>query len=509
VKKASYYLYFLSFLEGASVMVAELIGAKMLAPYYGSSLYVWATVMAVTLGGLALGYFCGGIVSYRNKSKMVLPFVLLTAACFIILMPFSSRLAFALLGMRALIPAVIASSIVFLFPPVFMMGMVSPLIISRLTSDAASAGKAAGAVYAISTLGGILATFMTGFWIIPHFGLSRPCMISGMLLGLSVLPALLKNNKGVAVFFIALSGYSFVKANTIPSIPGVSIVYFSEGLLGQIMVADYPNRDGAGKPMPGVYRLLFVNRIIQSAADNNADTARRYTYVDQILKNLRDPQNDNSVLVCGLGGASLVEGLSDAGLKAEACELDPRIAYVARTFFKLNPAIPVYTDDARHFLRLCKKKYGTVVLDLFKGEENPGHCFTKEAFLEIKKLLPASGLLVVNCNGFYKGEAGAGTRAVYNTLVEAGYRVEVRATAGLEAMSNLIFYATLPETPLREFSGIPVPQSVLQSSSDLVLTDDRPVLDVLNAGVYQAWRKSMIHYFDDEGQKGRVFPVFY
>jgi len=62
-------LFLLCFLEGASVMIAELLGAKMLAPQFGSSLHVWSTVMAITLGGLALGYFCGGLISEKRKTQ--------------------------------------------------------------------------------------------------------------------------------------------------------------------------------------------------------------------------------------------------------------------------------------------------------------------------------------------------------------------------------------------------------------------------------------------------------
>ena len=86
------FLFTLSFIEGASVMSAELIGAKMLAPYFGSSLYVWATVMAVTLGGLALGYFTGGFFAEKNKRNNFLFYIILIAAIFTALMPLSSKL---------------------------------------------------------------------------------------------------------------------------------------------------------------------------------------------------------------------------------------------------------------------------------------------------------------------------------------------------------------------------------------------------------------------------------
>ena len=131
--KRSYFL--VSFIEGAAVMATELLGAKMLAPYFGSSLYVWATVLAITLGGLALGYFLGGILSYRSKSPLTLFYVLLAAAIFTILMPFTSKVVLWAIGLHALIPSVIISSICILLPPVMMMGMVSPLIIRAITSD--------------------------------------------------------------------------------------------------------------------------------------------------------------------------------------------------------------------------------------------------------------------------------------------------------------------------------------------------------------------------------------
>src|ERR1051326_9548197 len=84
-------LYFLSFLEGASVMAAELLGAKMLAPFFGSSLYVWSSVLGITLGGLALGYFTGGIISQKANAKSNLFVILLLSAIFLIVMPMLAR----------------------------------------------------------------------------------------------------------------------------------------------------------------------------------------------------------------------------------------------------------------------------------------------------------------------------------------------------------------------------------------------------------------------------------
>ncbi|HEV7232539.1 MAG TPA: fused MFS/spermidine synthase [Bacteroidia bacterium] len=510
------FLYLLSFLEGAAVMAAELLGAKMLAPYFGSSLYVWSSVMAITLGGLASGYFLGGLLSYRRREGNVLYYVIFGASVLIVLMPFTSKVVLSILGLLPLYYAVIASTFVFLFPPVFMMGMVSPLIIRNLTTSADQAGKAAGAVYAISTVGGIISTFLTGFWIIPHFGLSRPCIVIGIILGFLPLIMLVKNNKALVLFFLVLSGYSFYKAGAITVPPGVSVPYFSEGLLGQIMLVDYPNYGPDGKVTKGTERMLFVNRIAQSVYNNGIDSARYCGYVYKILDKLRFRPKGASVLVCGLGGGSLLQALKDSGCRVEACELDPRIWYVARHYFKMDTTIPVSIDDARHFIRKTNKKYDVVILDLFKGEENPGHCFTTEAFQEMKGLLTPNGLLVLNGNGFFSGKRGAGTRALYKTLLSSGFAVWPFATDREETRSNLIFFAQEPSgtqlnrlQALSRLSGdIDFPVAELKLSESPVMTDDKPILDLLNAQAYNTWRNATIDYFSNEAQRGRVFQVF-
>jgi len=85
------YLLFLSFLEGGSVMACELVGAKLLAPYFGTSLYIWAAALALTLGGLTSGYYLGGILSKKHAGSHALLFkVLIAAGVLLCLMPFSS-----------------------------------------------------------------------------------------------------------------------------------------------------------------------------------------------------------------------------------------------------------------------------------------------------------------------------------------------------------------------------------------------------------------------------------
>ncbi len=205
-------------------MATELLGAKMLAPFFGSSLYVWSSVMAITLGGLAAGYFAGGIFSTRNHPEKTLYKIMIGAAVFTVLLPFTSSLSLQLFGYFSLLPAVTINAILILFPPVFLMGMVSPLIIRNIASDAADAGKSAGTVYAISTLGGILATFAFGFFIIPHYGLIYPSVLTGMALGILPLIQMVKKKEYSGLILIVLAFWSWTASHKAFS-SQVKIVY--------------------------------------------------------------------------------------------------------------------------------------------------------------------------------------------------------------------------------------------------------------------------------------------
>ncbi|MBI4714761.1 MAG: fused MFS/spermidine synthase, partial [Nitrospirae bacterium] len=114
-------------------MAAELIGAKLVAPYYGSSLYVWAAVLAITLGGLATGYFLGGIISARYPHRKTLYRIMLASSVLVALMPQTAVwILEATLDLEIRV-GITLSCLVFLFPPLILFGMVSPLIVRLIT----------------------------------------------------------------------------------------------------------------------------------------------------------------------------------------------------------------------------------------------------------------------------------------------------------------------------------------------------------------------------------------
>lgn len=503
----------LSFLEGASVMATELLGAKMMAPYFGSSIYVWSAVMAVTLFGLAAGYFLGGLLSERKNLEKNLFRTLVFAAVFTIAMPYIAKLAFLFFGNMGLEVAVTISSLLILFPPVLLMGMVSPLIISCISIQM-NPGRAAGTVYAVSTVGGILSTFIFGFIIIPYAGLTLPAIITGIVLGLIPLIYLIKSkDKGPVItlfLFASLGIYDQLKAEGQGM---VKIVYSSEGIFGQIIVLDYP-KDYTGKDstLNGKYsRWLFVNRISQTMDDPYAheekNEERYFTYVYKIEQALDSfPAKNRRVLLLGLGGGSVAKHLTELGFTVEVCELDPRMEYVAKNYFDLPSGVKITIDDARHFINRSTEKYDVIIFDTFKGEETPSHIFTMESLEKVKKMLNKNGLIIVNTFGFIDGEEGRGTRSIYKTFLESGMSTVAWPTSKNVYERNIEFLSSPDSKRIFKNDDFILPDQI-DFLDAVVLTDEYPQFEIINAKASLLWRNMAIQTFIQDPYQ-RIIPVF-
>lgn len=177
-------IFILSFIEGAAVMAIEIIAAKLIAPSYGNSIYVWTAVLGTTLGGLAIGYFLGGQLSTKPNTRNLVHLIALICGLLIILMPWTSSIDFGASLNLDLRLEITIFCMLLLWPPLVLCGMVSPMIIKIIATKTGEIGPSAGTVYAISTVGGIIATFLASFYFIPYQGLIASSIYMGSLLAL-------------------------------------------------------------------------------------------------------------------------------------------------------------------------------------------------------------------------------------------------------------------------------------------------------------------------------------
>lgn len=492
-------IYLFAVLEGATVMAVELIAARMVAPYFGSSLYVWATVIGFTLFALAIGYFSGGVIADKYSSPDTLLWILLIASVFLMLMHVSASLltiAFENISPGA---AVILVSLILILPPLIFMGMVPTILIRKVSAAVDYAGTSTGRVYAISSASGIVALPLFGFFIIPRLGLTLPSILVGIAVGFIPFIELISRKKYVSLLFIpcVLSSFWAIKAQR----PGnaVAVRYYSEGLLGQLLVADVSNT-GDQKINE---RFLLVNRIGQTRVERDtfASIWKDVYSVGAICSKL--PAKSNA-LILGLGGGTQANIFQNIlGFHVDAVELDERVAEVARQYFALSNNVNVIVDDARHYLEQTNKKYDVVVFDVYRGESPPPHVFTVESLKKAKSLLKKDGLIIVNFNGFLEGRAGIPARSIYKTLLAAGLEVRILPATGAEATGTNLFVASRNKQDFRTLrasfsqSGKPVDIETLfydpkkPDLNDAVsFTDDKPILELLNIPAGNAWRKA-------------------
>ena len=172
---------------GAAILAIELLGSRVMAPYYGTTIIIWTALIAITLAALAIGYIVGGLIIDRfPKPQPIHLSVIAAGICVILLQACRQQVLTGTQSMGMHMGAAVSATVLFL-PPLLLLGMVSPMVIRLNIGSVKRAGRIAGAFYAVSTLGSVIGAVLTGFVLVEYVSTSR------LLLG-------------IAAFLIALGG---------------------------------------------------------------------------------------------------------------------------------------------------------------------------------------------------------------------------------------------------------------------------------------------------------------
>lgn len=508
-KKERFLLWVLILLEGASVMNVELVGAKMIAPFYGSSLYVWASVLGITLLGLAIGYFAGGIIADRSKSINPLFYIILLSGVFIGFMPISSEFIMTSLISWNIFWALLFSCFFFLFPPLVLLGMSSPIVIANI-AHVNNIGKTSGSVYALSTIGGLLSTFLMGFYIIPTYGLKTPIFCNAIVIVVIPVIFLIKNKSIVAPIsiLVILIGISLKLHSKAEKSENFKVLYSKEGLLGQLTVADINFLENKSSS-----RVIFNNHMPQTALITYQGNKIPMPYVKAMGAISNYVKDSAKTLILGLGGGTLYNMLSQHGHEIDAVEFDQRMVAIARKYFNLKSDASIYIQDGRNFINSTQNRYDLIVVDLCHGESFPGQIYSKEAIKKMKTLLNSQGIILFNFYGFLEGSEGVAGRSLLKTIKLNQLEVEILATPGNDAERNLIFIASKQKIDFSKKINSPDLQPYLidlksiDSNDFCIFTDDLPTADLLSLKPSLSWRKSVLNSTTLEYYK-KGLPIF-
>ena len=383
-------LYLVVAISGGCVLAIEILGTRLLGPFYGVSLYLWSALISVTLAALSLGYALGGRWADRDPRPSRLAALIAIAGLWMIAVPWArDPLLHAVegLGLRG---AVLIAALVLFFPPLALLGMVSPFAIRLQTSQLDRVGRTAGDLYAISTVASVVAALATGFWLIPNVGVQRLCAGTGAaLLVAAAIANLLKPSPGrpLPAALLALAAGAALLWNRAGANPAeaLSIRFQGHSPYAEIRVVD----------RKGLRYLLIDGGTHSIIKPGTREIHHSYVHVAELAKELFEGPGD--LLLIGLGGGSAARSFAFDDWKVDAVEIDPTVSDVAARFFDLRPAdATVHLADGRRFLTRTDRTYDVILLDAFGSSAIPFHLVTREAFALARSRLEPNGVLLLN-----------------------------------------------------------------------------------------------------------------
>lgn len=479
-------------------MIVEILGAKMLAPYFGTSHFVWTAQIAITLVALAAGYYAGGRLVDRSPRPDRMYLGILVAAIYLCLAILLVRpLAYWCLQFNLAAGSLLASAFLF-FIPLALLAMVGPFFVRLLTASIAGVGGNVGRLTAISTLGSFLGTVLIGYWLIPALPNSVSMYGTAIALMLVVGIYFLKRLKTVGAVIVAASalGAYAVKQQDLSQFASMTELARENSSFGLLQVLQDK----------GTTRRYYINDYL---TQNTYDTQEKkslsmFTYMLHLLAKTYTPEITN-VLCIGLGIGIVPMQFAHEGAAVDVIEINPDVVPLAQKYFDLEPArLNIVVGDGRYFVNQTRKQYDTIILDAFLGDSSPSHLMTVEAFREMRRALRPQGTLVINSFGDFGPGRDFLTASIYKTLAAVFRSVRIHAD-GMHG--NTLFVASanpdlkiLREPDLNAVHGSSVRQVAaafegvreVTPTSGRVLTDDYNPVEFHDAANREQLRKNLV-----------------
>ncbi len=424
-------LKLMTFISGAALMSLEMAGVRILNVYFGSTIYVWGAIIGIFLGALSLGYYLGGIVADKKPQFSMMGILLVVISFFIFLVPFvSAPLCIYISNIDGMDPRIqaLVSSFTLYFIPSVLLGMISPFAVRLAAIEVKDIGKVAGRLYAISTLGSIVGTFLTAFILVEFMGMRSIIWSIGILL---ILTSLLSFTKPKSIITTLLIGFVM----TYSSFINISKHMVDMKYMSKIMEEfDSPYHHISITRGPDLIdrsqdaNFLMFNTQIQSGLivnDKNKKVESACGYIKMLhLGRIFDKQPPQKALVIGCGGGigpMIFRQDYPSLTRIDVVDIDKRVFEMAEKYFgypKDDNIIKSHITDGRRFLNKTQKEfYDYIILDAYSsGGRVPFHLLTKEFFQIAESKISKTGCLVINLISATEGKDARLLGSVVKTL---------------------------------------------------------------------------------------------
>ena len=408
------------FLCGALGMVLELVAARILSPYVGSSNLIWTTIIGIMLTSMSIGYWLGGKIADKRPDINLLSFFILIGAFFTSIIPILETALVKPLSEvmnELVIIAIICSTIVFGIPS-FILAMVSPFAVKLEDKNHEEIGKTSGKISSLSTIGSIVGTFVAGFLLIPNLGVRTLILI--ITITLFILSFIMFNKKNVkysiamVLCLIALIGLNYY-GKVLFEKNNPDIIKDVDSQYSRIWIKNQSVGDVN-------YKTMEVDTGLESYINKNTnEMGAKYLYYYDLF----DYYNKDAKSTLMIGGAAYTYPTYYLNKYQEktidVAEIDEKMTELAIDEFDLdieNPRLKIYTQDGRSFLNNTGNKYDTILIDAFKGLNAPFELTTYEALVKAKNALNDNGMVITNIISSLEGEDEDFIKYEYSTYKE-------------------------------------------------------------------------------------------
>lgn len=488
---------------GAAVMIVEILGSRVLAPVFGTTLHVWSALITVTLAALAIGYAVGGRLADRRPGLGTLMMVMAGAAGTVLIADLITRPVLRAAYSAGMVGGTFLAAILLFLPTLFLLGMVSPMAV-RAAADQIHLGRSVGNLYALSTIGSVAGSLAVSLLLIPHLSVHVAIITTAVALALPPLFYLFTRAQRAAALLLLIGlTLGSVTTKVLGDDADREVMYKNQAYpvtarvpsaYGELVVSDYR----------GV-RYLFLNGVQQGSLIGDVSYARYAYGLERLVTAKGLPK---SMLIWGLGAGVFARAMAEAGTAVTVIEIDPMSEKVAREYFGLPPSVKVIIGDARTETLKLTDKYEVIVLDAFSGDSPPFHLLTREALSHLQARLAPDGLVVANIVGGTSGTAARLVSSVMATMENVFGKTTAFSPNWLLAnkppgyvSTMLLVSGTLPETPtpftlkvseemrrLNYIEAVFAARLELPRDQAVILTDDYAPLEAWSDAAVRAMR---------------------
>lgn len=475
-----YRLEVVSFTVGLVILAFELAAARVVAPYIGTTIYTWTSIIGVILAALAVGYWYGGYVADTRKKQQDVVLLILAAAGLIFVINLVkdwvlSQISHTELPLRA--QAFFGS--LFLFaPPTIALGAVSPYLARLSLTGLGTSGHHIARIGAAGTAGSLVGTFLTGYLL---FGFIGSRNILNILVILLVINSFILSTRKLLIPRILLLLAAFFGLFSPVGLRLAGVISDVDSRYQRIVIR---NIEYIGRPA----RILQTDSLgWQSGIYLDKKDELVFPYIRAFGYAAATKKAATDYLIIGGGAFTLPAYLATTNTRSQVdvVEIDDAMPQISQKYFNYKPLdnLKIIAADGRQFLNQNSKKYDFVFIDAFTALTPPFQLLTIEAAQKQSFALKPSGVVAANIISAQSGSKSEMIKSVYNTYRQVFKHISVLQVIGgtdPHQRQNLLLLASDYPLDLKILqAGTQIPEAkrlfgspIIIEDSSLILTDD-------------------------------------